>query len=79
MGPDCGRGDFRGVDQHNRVPDMELHYRAVDGVVVECGGVVVECGPAEKLPDGTVTGDSGVLPSSLQMTITTRSTSAKEP
>jgi hypothetical protein len=33
---------------------MELSYGAVDGVVVECG-------PAEKLPDGTVTGDLGVL------------------
>ena len=34
---------------------MEPSYRAVDGVVVERG-------PAEKLPDDTATGDSGVLP-----------------
>jgi hypothetical protein len=53
--PDRGRGDLRGVDQHDRVPEMEPSYRAVDGVVLERG-------PAEKLPDDTATGDSGVLP-----------------
>jgi hypothetical protein len=53
--PGLTRGDFRDIDQHDRVPDMELLYRAVDGLVIERG-------PAEKLPDPTVTGDSGVLP-----------------
>jgi hypothetical protein len=53
--PDFARGYFRDVDQHDRVPAIELLYRAIDGIVVERG-------PAEKLPDPTETGNSSVLP-----------------
>ena len=47
-------GDLRRVDEHDRVPDMELLHRPVDGGVAERG-------PAEELPDPAVTGDSGAL------------------
>jgi hypothetical protein len=48
--PDGGRGDLRGVDQHDRVTDMELSYGAVDGVVVERG-------PAQEPPGSAEAGD----------------------
>jgi hypothetical protein len=49
------RGDLRDLDQHDRVPDMRILYRPLDGVVIQRG-------PAEELPDLTVAGDSGVFP-----------------
>ena len=70
--PGVAWGDVRAVDEHDRVPVMEVLYGAVDGVVVEC------C-PPEGLADSAVTRDSGARPSSPYVRITMRSTSAKEP
>ena len=53
--PGVAWGDVRAVDEHDRVPVMEVLYGAVDGVVVE------RC-PPEELADSAVTRDSGARP-----------------